>query len=329
MLFSARLTKESAIEMSSYFVGIDTSNYKTSIAVTDENNRIVFQKSEFLDIEKGKRGLRQSVAFFKHSNALPLYIDECMHEIDCREIKSIAVSDRPRNVKGSYMPVFRAGDNAAGIIGASLNLDVLRFSHQEGHIASILYSYPSFYDDKFIVFHLSGGTTEALMCTRQGIRIETEIIGGTKDISAGQLLDRVGVKLGFDFPSGKYLDEYAVKNEIKQTFKRVNTNDGYFNLSGLETNSLRRLETAGADVIPGLIDNLTRLLFDDSDYLSVKYGIKTVFFAGGVAASQYMRKKAETRSNGKAEILFGDRVLSGDNAVGISLLGRKAFYESN
>ena len=53
------------------YLGIDTSNYKTSLAAVDDGGSIVSEISEYLDVPEGKRGLRQSDAFFKHSNRLP------------------------------------------------------------------------------------------------------------------------------------------------------------------------------------------------------------------------------------------------------------------
>ena len=61
------------------------------------------------------------------------------------------------------------------------------------------------------IFHLSGGTTEALLATKDDIHYDLDIVGGTKDISIGKLLDRAGVALGYNFPAGKYIDQLALK----------------------------------------------------------------------------------------------------------------------
>ena len=68
---------------------------------------------------------------------------------------------------------------------------------------------------------MSGGTTEILLLNRNKNSTEynIEIVGGTKDISFGQLIDRIGVKLGYRFPAGKYIDKmlYLVKEDFKWT----------------------------------------------------------------------------------------------------------------
>ena len=59
-----------------YSLGIDTSNYKTSIALTNIDGDIVYDKRILLNVDKGKRGLRQQEALFQHINNLPILFDD-------------------------------------------------------------------------------------------------------------------------------------------------------------------------------------------------------------------------------------------------------------
>ncbi len=327
--------------MNKLYLGIDTSNYKTSIAITDANDEIVYERSEFLEVEQGERGLRQSVAFFKHSNALPLFIEEAANKVDFSNLAAISVSTRPRRVEGSYMPVFLAGENAARQLAAALDAPLYRFSHQEGHVHAVLTSYSSELldadncDSKCIMYHLSGGTSEILLCEKDAEGYRTEIIGGTKDISIGQLLDRIGVKLGFPFPSGSYLDKIASKiletREGKKSSVQIKAKDCYFNLSGLETQAMRIIEAASEDEIESEIEEyiadifiaIAKLIFNTANESGAKFGVNKVYIAGGVAASSTIRELIkEYNAGGDISIIFGDARLSGDNAVGIARLGR-------
>ncbi|MBQ6583001.1 MAG: hypothetical protein IJH77_04135 [Mogibacterium sp.] len=312
-------------------LGIDTSNYKTSAAVTDADRKILYERSEFLEVEQGERGLRQSVAFFKHSNVLPLFITEAFQTVDPSGIQAVAVSDRPRRIEGSYMPVFLAGSNAAAIIAASLGVPLYTFSHQEGHIEAVLAQEPE-EGVPFLQFHLSGGTTECLVCRREGYHIESEVIGGTLDISIGQLIDRVGVRLGFPFPAGQFLDEIAGKADAPQGVRRIRCRDRKFNLSGIESEMMRRIDAMGASpesagtLVPELFERIALLLYDAACQCAGSTGIDTVLMAGGVASSRTIRSRlAELcRKPGSPAILWGNPKYSGDNAVGISLLGGRA-----
>ena len=121
-----------------FYLGIDTSNYKTSIALTDSINDVLYARSEYLQVPEGKRGLRQSEAFFHHSNRLPEYIEELCGKVYTSAIAAVGVSTRPRRAEGSYMPCFLAGFNAAREIAAVLGIPLHEFSHQEGHAAAII-----------------------------------------------------------------------------------------------------------------------------------------------------------------------------------------------
>ena len=321
--------------MEKLFLGFDTSNYRTSVAAVNACGDILFQSAELLDVKKGERGLRQSDAFFSHSNRLPDRISELFEAIDASSVAAIGASERPRRVEGSYMPCFLAGVNAAREIGSALGVPVYFFSHQEGHAAAVLGDET----EKVIFMHLSGGTTEFLTCSPDDKGYEMHIAGGTKDISIGQLIDRIGVALGYPFPSGAYLDDIAyevlenggpgiLRESMPGIMPKIRiTEDGWFNLSGAETRLLRRIEDGMTEeetrmLITELFMSVTKLLVESAERLSKAHGIGRVCMAGGVASSRTVRKLiAETAHD--AEIRFGDPDLSGDNAAGTALLAKR------
>lgn len=311
-------------------LGIDTSNYKTSVAVTDTEKNIVCDHRQLLRVKQGERGLRQSDALFQHVENLPELIKKCFSEVDPGRIGAVACSDRPRPVEGSYMPVFKAGIGMADSLGAALGVPVLRFSHQEGHIAAIRLGTPMESDDEFLCYHLSGGTCELLHVKDD----EIKIIGGSKDISFGQVIDRVGVKLGMSFPAGEYMDAAALRaDEASKLLKKISTDGLRFNLSGIETQCSRQAEKfieEGRDAKPlirEVMDKIARLLVQVTENACGETGVYKVIFTGGVASSKYisgiLKKHFE---EGSVSIEFGDQNLSQDNAVGIALLGGRKIW---
>ena len=58
------------------FVGFDTSNYTTSVAVCDIEGRIIANLKAPLPVKEGERGLRQSDALFAHTKNLPSLADK-------------------------------------------------------------------------------------------------------------------------------------------------------------------------------------------------------------------------------------------------------------
>ncbi len=314
------------------YLGIDTSNYKTSLAVIDDAASLVFDKSELLEVKKGSRGLRQSEAFYQHSMRLPEYIAEALRNIDPSDITAIGYSAYPRRLEGSYMPCFNAGINVAKVLSSALEVPAYSFSHQEGHAAAVI---PPKETNRSAFMHLSGGTTEFLILEPDEHGYDMQIVGGTKDISFGQLLDRTGVALGFMFPAGRYLDEIAfghMTDSFSETFElpRICIDDGYFNLSGAETKLLKYIEEKGLSdastdsllpPVTALFRYISDILSVSAMYLSEKYDIKTIYIAGGVASSTTVRELI--RNSCGLDIRFGSPVLSGDNAVGIANLAKR------
>ena len=194
--------------MSRYTLGIDTSNYATSLAVFDTAGEVVCAKKRFLPVKEGQLGLRQSDALFHHTTALPEMLEELSGEFDLTQISAVGVSQKPRPVEGSYMPCFLAGVSAATAFSKARGIPLIRTTHQQGHAAAALFAAKGeeLFRQKVLLFHISGGTTDLLLCD-QVERIET--LGTSTDLYAGQAVDRVGVKLGFGFPAGVEVSRLA------------------------------------------------------------------------------------------------------------------------
>lgn len=152
-----------------YILGIDTSNYKTSIAVIDHKKHIICDLRRFLTVKQGERGLRQSDALFQHIQNLPELMEEMRRMFDGR-IDAVACSFRPRPEAGSYMPVFLAGSGFAKAAAAAMNVPVVGFSHQEGHMEAIRAYSPFQTEDRFLACHFSGGTCEVLDVSETDLR---------------------------------------------------------------------------------------------------------------------------------------------------------------
>ena len=181
-------------------LGIDTSNYTTSAAVFDgaagEN------AGKLLEVRPGELGLRQSDALFQHVKALPERFETLRAGGWLEGIAAVGASTRPRAVEGSYMPCFLAGESQGRTLAAALGVPFFACSHQQGHIAAAAWSAGrlDLLDRPVLAWHLSGGTTELLHVEPDGVNVRATLLGGTSDISAGQLIDRTGVLLGLDFP---------------------------------------------------------------------------------------------------------------------------------
>ena len=309
----------------SLFLGIDTSNYTTSTALYDSKTGEMVQQKKLLPVKEGQLGLRQSDAVFHHTAQLHTLIEELLKDVDTSKIAAIAASSRPRPVDGSYMPCFTVGENTAKILSSAMKIPLYTFSHQEGHIEAIRH-YSSLKDEvPLICFHFSGGTTEALLLDENG---KLEIVGGSKDIAYGQVLDRVGVSLGYAFPCGRELDEIAVSaSGHREILSKIKVKDGYVNLSGIETQCQRVIEDyPQEELIDALFERLCESVADMTTQLAHKYDINNFIYAGGVSCSTFMRNYLSEHMYKDVNIVFGKPEMSADNAIGTALLGGKNIW---
>ena len=292
------------------FLGIDTSNYTTSAALTDEYGNIIADSRRLLTVKQGEKGLRQSDALFQHWRNLPELLEPLLREYS-RRIKVVCAGSRPRPQEGSYMPVFTAGTGTGRMTASAVGAVYYEISHQEGHLLAAAHNNDIDTEEDLILAHLSGGTLEFVKVSK-GVH---EIVFATKDISYGQLIDRMGVYLGLPFPSGKYIDELATECDLKglkNPVSRVYTDDTGLNISGLE-NSLKNAKKDYSDeqLSAFLMERISESLVKICDMLREKYSVGTILICGGVASSEYIRRYCSGRG-----YIFGEKKLCSDNAVG-------------
>lgn len=303
-------------------LGIDTSNYTTSVALMYDDGELIANIKRPLKVNDGERGLRQSDAVFAHIKNMPSAMEEAREHLEGRSPSAIGVSARPRNVDGSYMPCFLSGVAVAEGIAASLGAPLYKFSHQCGHVMAALYSSDSeeLMKDRFAAFHISGGTTELLIVKGSETGFDAELVGGTKDLNAGQIIDRIGVFLGMPFPAGPHLERAALEYSGKIPSKKVSVEGTYANLSGLENMAHKLYEDTGdtAKVAAFVFEYLGNAIVKMCEGLIEKYGNMPFVFAGGVMCNSII--KAKLKSHFDAH--FAEPMMSADNAVGIAELTR-------
>ncbi|MEG0153598.1 MAG: O-sialoglycoprotein endopeptidase [Cellulosilyticaceae bacterium] len=299
-------------------LGIDTSNYTTSIGIYSEDG-IVVDNRKMLSVERGKRGLRQSDALFEHIKNLPLLLES----IKGHSINGVCVSTKPRPCEGSYMPVFLGGYSVASSIASSLNVPLVETSHQEGHIEAALDSINKSFKE-FIAVHISGGTTEVLHVTKED-RYLIDIIGESLDISVGQLVDRVGVKMGFNFPAGIEVDSLAC-NATSELIIPSKVKNFHMNFSGQETMAVRFLDSGynKEEIAYAVMKCVSKSLEKVCINLKKQYNIPIVFI-GGVSSSIFLQR--HFKRNGMASIHFAKGKYGADNGVGVAKIGFKRLFE--
>lgn len=295
------------------YIGFDTSNYTTSIATYD--GKIVRQAKQVLTVKQGERGLRQSDAVFQHTVNMP----KLCKELELDVPKAVGVSTRPRNVDGSYMPCFLVGENVATVLSSVNNVPMYKTSHQVGHILAALYSADmlELINQRFIAFHLSGGTTEALIVEPDDEEIiKVTVVAQSTDLKAGQAVDRTGVMLGMTFPCGKELDTLSQKSEKNYKIKPTML-DGDCSLSGVENKARNMIDKGelAEDVAKFVLTYIAETVSSMLGGVVDRYGDLPVVFSGGVASNSLLRKIINERYNA----YFAESEFSLDNAAGTAI----------
>ena len=300
-------------------IGIDTSNYTTSIAFFDGTEGE--NCSKLLPVKPGELGLRQSDAVFAHIKSLPELSGRLFSHIGKSPITAVGVSTRPRAVEGSYMPCFLVGLSHATLLSDALHVPLVEVSHQQGHVAASLWSagHLELMDAPHLAWHLSGGTTELLLVEPEGKLVNCTKIGGTTDISAGQLIDRTGQLLGLPFPSGKHLDALS-REAAGKDFFRVKCKDMTFSFSGMQNKVQQYFEANGdpAETAAYALRCVAYGVFHATQQALKAYPGLPVVFSGGVASNSLLRQVLEPLNP-----IFAQPQYSTDNAMGVAVLASR------
>ena len=370
------------------YLGIDTSCYTTSVAIMDEAGALLGEARQILSVRPGRCGLQQSEMVFQHTRNLPRLMEEAVGQvIGCvktragsvangvsvadeastagasglaglavagYELAAIGVSGYPRPLEGSYMPAFLAGLSVARSVAAVTGAQLEVISHQENHLEAGLWSAGGPDVDRFLLLHASGGTTDVLLAERQqNGRYRITEVGGSMDLHAGQFVDRSGVALGLQFPTGPALETLAEKAlartaEVSASVSEqsvasvseagagaapmvelpVSVRKLQVSLSGPCTAALRKLE-AGAEpaalalgVEHALAETFARVLRNGAQ----EYRVRDVLLVGGVGSNNYIRQHVERKL---AKLRYPVRLwvpegrFSCDNATGCAAFARR------
>lgn len=306
-----------------YHLGIDTSNYTTSVALIDKDNSII-QHKRLLPVKNGQKGLRQSDAVFHHTKQIPILLETLLNDFT-GDIVSVGVSTTPTTAEGSYMPCFLVGETVARSMGATMKIPVYKTSHQMGHILAGIVSCGEFklLENPFLAFHVSGGTTDCLLCIpNKDSLLDISMVASSLDLKGGQAIDRVGVSLGLNFPCGMALEKLALQSN--RTFKiRPTLKNGNCCLSGLE-NLCQKMLLQGesySDIALFCLEYIYQSVRGMTIHALDTFGDMPILYVGGVMSDSIIKRKIST----EFKSYFAEPKLSCDNAVGVSFYAKTVY----
>lgn len=306
--------------MGMLFLGIDTSNYTTSTALYCPQTGEIRQNKRLLPVKEGELGLRQSDAVFHHTRQLPEMLEGLLSGED-GTISAVGASERPCEAEGSYMPCFLAGLGTARSLAAVLHVPLYCFTHQQGHVAAAAFGAgcPGLLQTEFLAFHISGGTTDALLVRPDGRGgIHCTLAASSLDLKAGQLIDRVGKLLGLPFPAGPALEKLALAAPRPKVRPRPVLRGADCCLSGVENQCQRKMEAGvpAEEIARFCLESVLAAVAGMTEALKKDYPALPLLYAGGVMSNSFLREELTACFGGR----FAPPSFSADNAAGIALL---------
>lgn len=299
-------------------LGIDTSCDDTSIAVLEDSNiRANLISSHLVHTEYG--GVVPEFASRAHAMLLYPMIRLALDaaRVSLEDLSLIAVTSGP-GLLGSLL----CGLAFAKGLSLATGIPLRTVDHLEGHIYSVLLSYPDL-EPPFIVLLVSGGHTELI---RVRSSFDYEQIGATLDDACGEALDKVGKLMGLGYPAGPAVERLAVESKNPVKLPVPNPGGMDFSYSGLKTAARNYLEahpeTSHADLSLGLMDAAFDHLVARVEKAVDNLGVYKIGLAGGVAINKSLRKKLEDSGKRKGFTLYAPSAsLCTDNAAMIAAAG--------
>lgn len=310
----------------STILGIESSCDDTAAAVWHKGkilaNVIATQK-----IHQDYGGVVPELASRAHQSNLVPVISEALKksQLTISEINAVAVTQGP-GLLGSL----HVGWNFAKGLAMSAQIPMIGVNHLQAHLASVFIQHPQ-PQFPMLCLLVSGGHTQILLAKNT---LQYEILGQTIDDAAGEAFDKAAKMLGFPYPGGPFIDQWAAKgNAQAYQFPFPKTDALNFSFSGLKTSLLYFLrdmqkddpyftERNKADICASYQSHIVHYLLRKFSLAIEQIKPKSMALAGGVSANSLLRSAFINLGEQKnLNILIPDFEYCTDNAAMIAVAG--------
>ncbi len=314
-------------------IGIESSCDESSIAVFDRKNGVMWNDVySQIDLHAQYGGVVPELAMREHMTRFPLLLDRFIEHFSGEKIDYIAVTSEP-GLPGC-LAIGGAVANALSIIWKK---PIIKINHLHGHIFSAFISLHQKHPENFINIlrdflpHLSllvsGGNTCLYFIDKNGL---AEVLAETQDDAAGEAFDKGAKLLGFPYPGGHLIEEFARNGDPKRYFfprAYHNVDELKFSFSGVKT-SLRyflekkddlSFEREKCDICASYQEAIIDALIAKVDLCLKQYRVASVGVCGGVANNAVLRSRFCALSQEHNLPFFAPaKEYTGDNAAMIA-----------
>jgi len=330
----------------SLILGIETSCDECSASVLLHEKKagvdqfIPLSVSTFTQIELHQPfgGVVPEVASRNHLEQVQPVIWDALKKakVEVQDCDAIAVTNRP-----GLIGALLVGVTAAKALSYAAMKPLIPVHHLEGHLMSSMIGNTSI-EFPAVFLMVSGGHTNLHYIETPPLLwkkdlLKTSLIGRSIDDAAGEAFDKTAKILGFPYPGGKWIDEYAVGGDPDafQLPRGLKNRDSFdFSFSGLKTAvmlqaqtliKLGKLESSTRDLCASLQEAILDPLVKKTILLANLKKAKTIVVVGGVAANSRLRAKLTEES--KVPVFYPDLKYCTDNAAMIAAAGAVRFAQ--
>ena len=312
-------------------LAIESSCDDTAAALVEDGRKVLSSlTSSQINDHKIFGGVVPEVASRKHIENISTLVKCVMEEarVGFKDLEAIAVTYAPGLV-GSLL----VGVNFAKGLSIATGLPIIPVHHIKSHIASLYLSNKKL-KPPFLCLVVSGGHSHIIE-----VRDYTDfrILGKTRDDAAGEAFDKIGRRLGFDYPGGVNLDKVAENgnpNAFALPVPLKNEEKTYdFSFSGLKTATIniinsfeqKNISIPKENVSATFRKSVVDCLIDNFISAAKDFGYTNLAIAGGVSANSLLRTSLEKECKKRNWEFFKPKLkYCGDNGA---MVGAQAYYE--
>ena len=316
-------------------MGIETSCDETAVSIIQDNGtkppkilaNIVSSQEK---VHKKFGGVVPELAARSHLEKIEIITKKALikSKVRLEDMDAISATAGP-----GLIVCLSVGFNFAKSLSLTLKKPLIAVNHLEGHALSPMFR--SHIKFPYLLLLISGGHSQYLIVNGLG---KYKRIGTTIDDALGEAFDKTAKILGFEFPGGSKIEEYAKKGDPSRfNLPKPIISRGGCNLSfaGLKTAVLRATKLVSTnkdkfDLAASFQKTITDIIYKKTkiaieEFKKYSNG-KVIVVAGGVAANREIRKTInQICSEVKFTSVFPEINLCGDNAAMIALVGLKKF----
>ncbi|MCB0442524.1 MAG: tRNA (adenosine(37)-N6)-threonylcarbamoyltransferase complex transferase subunit TsaD [Flavobacterium sp.] len=316
-----------------YILAIESSCDDTAAAVL-KNDKVLSNLVARQQIHEEYGGVVPELASRAHQQNIVPVVDMALKKagVNKNQLHGIAFTQGP-GLMGSLL----VGSSFAKSISMALNIPLLAVNHMQAHILAHFIDEEGF--DKptfpFLALTISGGHTQIVKVS--GF-FDMKVIGETTDDAVGEAFDKTAKILGFPYPGGPLIDQFAKEgNPNAFPFTKPKVDGLNFSFSGLKTQILyfvqkntainpNFIEENKADICASVQNIIIKILMDKLKLAVQETGINQIAIGGGVSANSGIRKTIK-----EAEVKYGWKTYipkfeyTTDNAAMIGIVGYQKY----